>query len=431
MGAFMLKYFDEIIGYEEEKNEIDYICDMLNNPEKYQALGVKAPKAFLLHGDPGVGKTVIAQSIAKELGRKVFVCRKDKPDGEFVNYIKQVFEEAKAYYKENGKCIILLDDLDRYANTDRRHPNAEEYITVQTCIDEIGDRDIFVLATANSLECLPDSLLRAGRFGQQLYISKPRSNDVEAIVGHYLSKLPYVSNVDAPLIARILQGSSCAQLQEVVNQAGIFAGFEDKEAIDMDDMIKACLRYLYSDPEVFNENDNPYLIHVCYHEAAHALVSELLTPGLINIVTVCNPHPEVPAGMTNHTQEPYYFYNKKSMENRVVTLLAGKAAIEIVFGVPDVGCNNDLHRAYAIVTRFVDDYAAMGFNYWEGICSASSEALLNRKETMVASEMERFYQQAKLMLISNRDKLDRLADELFKKKVVLQPDLACILRGPN
>ena len=161
--------FDKIIGYKDVKAELFRLCDVIKNADKYKALGVAPIGGLLLDGEPGVGKTLMANCFIKESGRKAFVCRKNKPDGEFVNEIKNVFNEAA----ENAPSIILLDDMDKFANEDDYHRNAEEYVTVQSCIDEIKGKDVFVLATTNGTENLPRSLLRAGRFDCIINVDAP------------------------------------------------------------------------------------------------------------------------------------------------------------------------------------------------------------------------------------------------------------------
>lgn len=176
--------FDKIIGYKDIKAELIRLCDVLKNNEKYKALGVTPIGGLLLNGDPGVGKTLMANCFIKESGRKAFVCRKNKPDGEFVNGIKNVFTEAT----ENAPSIVFLDDMDKFANEDNYHRNAEEYVTVQSCIDEAKGKDVFVLATTNGTNNLPDSLLRAGRFDTVINVDAPKGEDAVEIVKYYLAQ---------------------------------------------------------------------------------------------------------------------------------------------------------------------------------------------------------------------------------------------------
>ena len=149
--------FDRIIGYEAIKKELEQISDVLRNPEEYKKLGVKAPRGLMLYGEPGVGKSLMASALIEASGLKAFTCRKDRPDGEFVNRITATFEAAR----KEAPSIVFLDDMDKFANGDEDHPDAEEYVTVQSCIDESRDKGVFVLATVNDICCLPRSLRRS------------------------------------------------------------------------------------------------------------------------------------------------------------------------------------------------------------------------------------------------------------------------------
>lgn len=138
--------FDMIIGYTAIKKELKQIADTLKNREAYDRLGVSAPRGLLLYGEPGVGKSLMASAIIEECGRQAFICRKDKPNGDFVKDIKATFDKAM----ENAPSIVYLDDMDKFANGDERHPDAEEYVTVQSCIDKAKGKEVFVLATVNN-----------------------------------------------------------------------------------------------------------------------------------------------------------------------------------------------------------------------------------------------------------------------------------------
>lgn len=118
-------------------------------------------------------------------------------------------------------AIILLDDFDKFANEDKDHKNAEEYVTIQSCIDEIKNYDVFVIATANDLSLVPSSLLRAGRFDTTIEVKNPQGQDAEQIIKHYLSLKNSVADMDFKQLARILNGRSCAELETIINQAGI------------------------------------------------------------------------------------------------------------------------------------------------------------------------------------------------------------------
>lgn len=408
--------FDKIIGYKDVKTELFRICDVIKNADKYKALGVAPIGGLLLDGDPGVGKTLMANCFIKESGRKAFVCRKNKPDGEFVNEIKNVFTEAAG----NAPSIILLDDMDKFANEDDYHRNAEEYVTVQSCIDEIKGKDVFVLATTNGTDNLPRSLLRAGRFDYVISVDAPEGKDAVEIVKYYLSQKKAVAEIDAEEIARLLNGKSCAVLETVINTAGQYAGYENKEMIGVDDIIRACLRVIYNAPESTAPHNPVVLERTAYHEAGHAVVAEILESGSVDLVSVRKNTGTV-GGFTSYHNPDDYWISKTHMENRVIAILGGKAATELIFGEADTGANNDLHRAFDIVQRFADNYCSYGFGYWEGRDSSSDRLL--RREDRITADMETYYARARKILIDNKAFLEALAKRLQEKDTLVSSEI--------
>lgn len=408
--------FDKIIGYKDIKAELIRLCDVLKNSEKYKALGVTPIGGLLLDGDPGVGKTLMANCFIKESGRKAFVCRKNKPDGEFVNEIKNVFTEAI----ENAPSIVLLDDMEKFANEDNHHRNTEEYVTVQSCIDEAKGKDVFVLATTNGTDNLPISLLRAGRFDTIINVDAPKGEDAVEIVKYYLSQKKSVAEINAEDVARLLNGKSCAELETVINTAGQYAGYQNKEMIDIDDITRACLRVIYKAPESTAPHNQYMLERTAYHEAGHTVVAEILTPGCVDLVSVRKNTGNI-CGFTVYQNPDTYWGCKADMENRVIAILAGKAATEIIFGESDTGANNDLGRAFNIVDRFADDYCSYGFGCWTG--HDNSTSLMTRKEDRVIADMENYYAIAKKLIVENRAFLEAIAKRLQEKDTLVSSEI--------
>ena len=221
MGAF-----DQIIGYTSVKQRLERTADDLAHPDAYRQLGVRPPRAMMLYGKPGVGKTLMARCLIEASGRASVVCRKDEPNGEFVKVVKKKFKKAV----EKAPSILLLDDMDEFANEDSHHGDAEEYVTVQSCLDELAQSgaEVFVLATANDTSRLPSSLVRSGRLGTQIEVECPSGADAEAILSHYLTGKKIVDDIDPALLARVLGGCSCATLEEVANEAGLLARLRPK-----------------------------------------------------------------------------------------------------------------------------------------------------------------------------------------------------------
>ena len=420
-----MKAFDKIIGYASLKQELMQISDTLKNRECYDKLGVCAPRGLLLYGEPGVGKSLMASAVIEESGRPVFRCRKDEPNGDFVKKIKATFEKAA----ENAPSIVFLDDMDKFANGDEKHPDAEEYVTVQSCIDEIKGKEVFVLATANDTDCLPESLLRAGRFDRTIEVGLPMGEDAIEIVAYHLKSKRFVEGIDPVVIAKIMIGHSCADLETVINEAGLYAGYERAESITMEHFLKACLRTVFDKDGLANEQDDfsshlsdPHHIasHMIYHEAGHAVVSEVLCPGSVTLVFAGNLRQEE-GGFTRDYREPgssLLEWRKK----RIITSLGGMAAMEQKFGLSDVGCASDLNYAFDKVRNLLSDTCINGFSFYTRGYSDSERRMADRDQA-VAAEVERYYRKAKEILSANWDFFEKLAVTLAEKKLLSAVDI--------
>ena len=408
--------FDKVIGYENLKLEMMIICDAMKNPERYSELGVKVPKGVLLYGEPGIGKSLMAKAIVEESGRKSFTLRKDKPDGAFVNQIREVFELAKA----EAPSIIFLDDMDKFANGDESHKDAEEYVTIQTGIETVKDLEVFIVATANDKDVLPDSLIRSGRFDKVIEMTCPEGEDAEKIVKHFLDQKRILDDVDSREIARILDGRSCADLETIINEAGMYTAFEKRDKISHHDIIRACLRYVFDAPEEmesFNDSDRKA---VAIHEAGHAAIAEILDPGSVNLISISGYSGNT-RGITSISKPKGYWDSKELMEHRVIGLLGGKAATEVVSGIVDVGAISDIRRAFNIVERFVDDYCSFGFNSFDR--KGASNIPKENRDIEMASEIEKYYQMAKKIILENAVFLNAIIDELMMKHTITGKDI--------
>ena len=415
--------FDKVIGYEDIKTELYRICDVMKDPGKYRAMGVTTPRGVLIHGVPGIGKTLMANCLIEESGRKAFVIRKDRSDGDFVNTIRETFEKAK----NEEPSIVFLDDLDKFANEDERHRDADEYVTVQSCIDDCRGREVFVVATVNDRYCLPVSLIRPGRFDKEIYMDNPDEDDAVRIIEHILKNKPVVGDVDAVEIARLLNGRSCATLEAVINEAGIYAAYGGKARIGHSDIVRACMRVIFNAPESTDKSMTEEQIGVAVHEAGHAVVSELLDPGSVSLVSICR-YNGATDGVIVIKKNRMLNLSKELMENNTVVCLGGKAATEVVSGKIDVGSSSDLQSAFCRVYDFVDRFCSYGFDAYVG-SDDPSQYLLEKRDRLIASELERYYQTAKRLIISNRPFFDRLLDELMKKQTLTCRDIERIRKG--
>ena len=419
-----MKDFEKIIGYESVKKELRQISDVLKNKEYYEKLGARAPRGLLLYGEPGVGKSLMANSVIEASGRKAFVCRKDKPNGEFVNEIKKTFDAAA----EAAPSIVFLDDMDKFANGDDDHPDAEEYVTVQSCIDEVKDKEVFVIATANRLSALPESLMRVGRFDRTIKISNPRGKDAKRIIEFYLKKTKCADGLDATEISRLMYGRSCAELETVINEAGIFAGFERTELITMSHFLKAYLHTVYKVQidNLLNDELNAPLVgrrdlmtNIIYHEAGHTTVREVLMPGSVMLVTAYSGFGE-PGGITM-----FYDTDETVVEDAqlgIIGRLGGSAATELKFGLRDMGASGDFDGVFDVVKELLTHNCTSGFafhsNGWR-----DSEFLRNNYEKAVITEVERYFMKAKEILAANTELFEGIAHALAKKGILTSADI--------
>lgn len=419
--------FDMIIGYASVKKELKQIADTLKNKDTYDQLGVSAPRGLLLYGEPGVGKSLMASAIIEASERPAFICRKDKPNGDFVKEIKATFDKAIA----DAPSIVYLDDMDKFANGDERHPDVEEYVTVQSCIDEAKGKEVFVLATVNNLRCLPRSLRRAGRFDRVIEIDKPHGKDAVNIISHYLSSKKVAKDIDAKTIARIMDGRSCAELETVINEAGLYAGYERAESITMDHFMEACLRTVFDVPaSLDDDNDDDYytllsdsnnvISQIVYHEAGHAVVSEILCPESVNLVSAHNRGVSS-GGFTDcyndRTCTPLYW-----AKSRIVGALGGMAAIEQKYGIFDFGGERDLDQAFDRTRELIVNNCFSGFNLH---CNGynDSERLKSEQEQAVSAEVEKFYRKAKEIISLNQEFFEKIAMALAQKKLLSAVDI--------
>ena len=414
-----MRAMDKVIGYQNVKEELYRIVDVLKNPNKYQKLGVSEPKGLMLIGEPGIGKSLLAECIIEETGRKSFIIRKTRSDGDFINFIKNTFEEAK----KSAPSIILIDDLDRFENSDRDKVNGEAYIAIQSLIDEIKNDKVYVIATVNNEYLLPDSLCRDGRFDKKIYMKVPDGDNATRIVSHYLKNYPCANDVNSEFIAKILDNESYATLKNVINDAGIRAAYNGKDVIDMDDILHACLRVIYKAPECLENANYDYVRSIAYHEAGHAVIKEVLEPGTVNIVTVLKCEGDI-GGITSSSQDKNYYNDIDFMDNKILTLLGGKAAIELKYGKIDTGCSSDIERAFKIVERTTKEFA--GYNFLCRDEMYEDNWAKRNKQQIMAFKMEEYYSKAKRILVENNDLLERMADLLVEKKIITYLDIQAL-----
>ena len=323
--------------------------------------------------------------------------------------------------------------MDKFTNGDERHPDAEEYVTVQSCIDEVKGKDVFVLATVNNIRNLPNSLYRAGRFDRTIEVEAPHGKDAEKIIEHYLKSKKFVDSVDHKTIARIMDGRSCAELETVINEGGLYAGYERAEYITMVHFMEACMRTIFNvaasadddyDEDYYSSLDcGNSFAHIIWHEAGHAVVSEVLCPESITIVSA-HSRAGNPGGFTAYYNErntaPLYW-----TKSRIVGSLGGMAAIEQKFGFFDAGNSRDLDQAFDATKDLVVSNCVCGLHLHKNMYE-DSQHLWSAQEQAVSAEVEKYYRKAKEILSANSEFLNKVAEALEKKKLLVMADIKAI-----
>lgn len=415
-----MSHFDKIFGYESEKQEMLRLCDVLCNRKKYEALGITLPKAILLYGEPGLGKTLIAKAFIAETGRKVFHCKKNKSNGEFVDEIKKAFEAAI----KDVPSIIFFDDMDKFAEDNlQQNCNKEEFVAIQTGLEDIVDKDVFVIATANDIDYLPDSLLRAGRFGKKLQFSAPSFDDSVKIIRHFLASKKVSPDVKPESLAHILHGHSCAMLENVINEAGIYASYNDAPEITLDNIREAVSTVMIGHSPI-SKND-PSLPVIAYHEAGHA-VAHLMAHHDVGCLAIgkCgqNGHGNGVCMTAKHSTPTDF----NDISNYIIAKLAGKASSERQFGKTDIGVEKDVEDAMEIIKKNLQLLVAHGFEYCyttDRYYESQSYRQIDKNQDKAVQLLEKYYNEATALLIAHKKLLDAIANELLEKGVLIYDDI--------
>lgn len=409
--------FDKIIGYQTIKEELLQICDMIHNREIYENLGAKQPQGILLYGDPGLGKSLMAKSFITESGLPAYIVRRDKGSDDFIGKITDTFEKAK----KNAPAIVLLDDMDKFANEDDRHIDAEEYVAVQAGIDEVKGCNVFVFATVNEIRKLPRSLIRSGRFDRKIEVNSPTDRDAEEIIKYYLGQKKVSDNVNMDDLVKMVSYGSCAELETILNEAAIGAAYARKEKIEMDDLVKSVLRMQYDAPDNFTKKSSDALKEIALHEAGHLVVSEILTPGSVGLASLRTAGRDSTGGFI-HRCMPV-----TRRAHHILISLAGKAAVELYYsGVCASGCQSDIRKAANNIRDAISESGTGGFGMIDVAnhrFPESSESFNSRNESVVHAELERYMFKAREILIKNRDFLEKAAQMLSEKETLLYSDI--------
>ena len=414
--------FETVIGYDGVKEELRQISDSLKHKAVYDALGVSAPHGLLLHGAPGVGKSLMASCLIADSGRKAFACRREEAEEDFADKIREAFAEAAS----NAPSIVLIDDMDKYADMEKYRPNEEAYAALQDCMDSVWDNDVFVIATSNEAKHIPDSLLNYRHFDRIIEVEHPSQEDARSIFEYYLTKIKSDNNINSAFFARMMNGYSGAEIKSAINSAGLLAGYERADCVVSRHLLLGSLDVIAGIPAssiICERQDDPHdpnceMTRVAVHEAGHAVVSEIIAPGSVTFVCIHEERDDSRGVVYYHDQDGAI--SPTAID--VLRPLAGKAAMEIVFGIVDDGAEMDLRKARRAVQNMILRLGGKGLALLESPCEDSTE-LLAKQEQAAGQELENCYARACEILRANRGFLDKMTVELLKRGILTSEDI--------
>ena len=356
--------FEDVAGVEESKQELKEVIEFLKEPERFTQIGGKMPRGVLLVGPPGTGKTLLAKAVAGESGVPFFSMSGSEFVEMFVGLgaarVRDLFTQAKA----KAPCIIFIDELDALGKArgigsmgghDEREQTLNQLLVEMDGFDpQVG---VILLAATNRPEILDPALLRPGRFDRQVLVDRPDRRGREAILKVHLKKIKYDEALDIEKLANMTPGMVGADLANIVNEAALLAVRHGKDRASMSEFQEAVERViagLEKKNRVINPKEKKI---VAFHELGHAIVAMSL-PGTdpVQKITVI-PRGIAALGYTLQVPtEDRFLMSKTELENKIATLLGGRAAEEIVIGDISTGAHNDLSRATDIARSMVKEY---------------------------------------------------------------------------
>ncbi|OAA92819.1 ATP-dependent metallopeptidase FtsH/Yme1/Tma family protein [Clostridium coskatii] len=428
--------FKSVAGNEEAKESVQDIVDFLKNPKKYASYGARMPKGILLFGEPGTGKTLLARAIAGEAEVPFYaVSGSDFVQvyvGVGASRIRQLFKKAKS--NKSGKAVIFIDEIDAIGKkrdgsgstggSDERDQTLNALLTEMSGFNE--KEGIVIIAATNRLDMLDPALLRPGRFDRHIEVTLPDVSSREKIISLHLKNKP-VDNIDVHEWAQKTSYFSGAKIESLINEAAILACKEDSTYIENKHIDKAFSIVLTG----YEKKDRDYIKDIdkritAYHEVGHALVSSKVLPNeKISKITII-PSTKGAGGYTLSIPEDKLYQNKDYLRKRIMVLLGGRAAEEVIFGADYVttGAYNDLQHSTNIAFKMVTQY---GMGNTLGLLNMRELSDLNINQNEIIKECkcltDSIYNDVKNILIENRHCLKATVQLLMEKETLFSNDL--------
>ena len=434
--------FKDVAGQDEAKESLQEIIDFLHNPQKYTAIGAKLPKGALLVGSPGTGKTLLAKAVAGEANVPFFsISGSDFVEmfvGMGASRVRDLFQQAAKV----APCIIFIDEIDAVgrARDNRYGNNSEQEQTLNQLLSEIDgfepSKGIVCLAATNRPEILDKALLRPGRFDRRIIVDKPNLQGRLDTLKVHTRKIRLSDDVDLRKIAQATAGAVGADLANLVNEAALRAVRKGRQLVNQEDLLVSFETVIAG-----TEKKNTVLTDmekrlVAYHEVGHALVAALEKHSQpVSKITIV-PHTSGALGYTMQMpEEEKYLSTAEELRTELRTLVGGRAAEQVVFGVQTTGAANDIQRATALARNMVTQYgmsekfglmstASVENQYLDGQaymdCSQETAAEVDKE---VMEILQKAYADAKCILTENRGLLDEISEFLLVKETITGDEL--------
>ncbi|MFP4423515.1 MAG: ATP-dependent zinc metalloprotease FtsH, partial [Desulfococcaceae bacterium] len=436
--------FEDVAGIDEAKEELWEIVEFLKDPKKFTRLGGRIPKGVLLMGPPGTGKTLLGRAIAGEAGVPFFSISGSDFVEMFVGVGASRVRDLFLQGKKNAPCIIFIDEIDavgrhRGAGLGGGHDEREQTLN-QLLVEMDGfesNEGVILVAATNRPDVLDPALMRPGRFDRQVVVSLPDVVGREKILRVHMKQTPVGPDVDPLLLAKGTPGFSGADLENLVNEAALYAAKRNKdriEMIDFEDAKDKVYMGLERKSKVIKEEDKKV---TAYHEGGHALVARFLPETYsVNKITII-PRGRA-AGLTWFLPEERDFKYKDQLESELSVAFGGRAAEELVFQRISTGASNDIKQATEIAQSMVrswgmseklgplsyaknDEHVFLGREIAQPREYSDHTARLIDQE--IADLIQGAYARARGVLEENMDILHKLADLLLEKETVMGPEL--------
>ena len=429
--------FRDVAGQDEAKESLQEVVDFLHNPGKYTGVGAKLPKGALLVGPPGTGKTLLAKAVAGEanvpffsLSGSAFV---EMYVGVGASRVRDLFKQAQ----QMAPCIIFIDEIDAIGKSrdSQLGGNDEREQTLNQLLAEMDGFDtnkgLLLLAATNRPEILDPALLRPGRFDRRIIVERPDLKGRVDILKVHAKDVRMDESVNLEEIALATSGAVGSDLANMINEAAINAVKHGRHAVCQADLFEAVEVVLVGKEKkdrIMSQEERRF---VSYHEVGHALVSALQKDSEpVQKITIV-PRTMGALGYVMQTPEEEKFLNtKKELEAMLVGLLAGRAAEEIVFDTVTTGASNDIEKATKVARAMITQYGmsekfgligleSIQNRYLDGRAVMNcGEATAAEIDSEVMQMLKVAYDEAKRLLLENREALDKIAAFLIEKETI-------------